>query len=50
LAQALAEMKSEKPKVAKVVIQEPEQGTTTATTTITAVSTRPRAKGIVFHE
>ncbi|GJR11159.1 putative reverse transcriptase, RNA-dependent DNA polymerase [Tanacetum coccineum] len=54
LAQALAEMKSTKPKVAKVVIQEPEQGTTllttTASTTITAVSTRPRAKGIVFHE
>ncbi|GKE27350.1 hypothetical protein Tco_1442734, partial [Tanacetum coccineum] len=48
---------SAKPKADKVVIQEPEQGTTTPTlttttaaTTITAVSTRPRAKGIVIHE
>ncbi|GJU93634.1 hypothetical protein Tco_1318390 [Tanacetum coccineum] len=57
LAQALAELKSAKPKADKVVIQEPEQGTTTPTlttttdaTTITAVSTRPRAKGLVIHE
>ncbi|GJS50662.1 putative reverse transcriptase domain-containing protein [Tanacetum coccineum] len=46
--------KSVKPKVSKVVIQELEQGTTLLTTTddtiITAVSTRPKAKGIVFHE
>ncbi|GKG42336.1 hypothetical protein Tco_0476634, partial [Tanacetum coccineum] len=41
----------------KVVIQEPEQGTTTPTlttttdaTTIIAISTRPRAKGLVIHE
>ncbi|GKB85226.1 hypothetical protein Tco_0957498 [Tanacetum coccineum] len=46
-----------KPKAAKVVIQELEQGTTTPTlttttaaTTTTAVSTRPRAKGLVIHE
>ncbi|GKB62358.1 hypothetical protein Tco_0918544 [Tanacetum coccineum] len=58
LAQALAELKSAKPKADKVVIQEPEQGTTTtptlttttAATTIIADSTRPKAKGIVFHE
>ncbi|GJS01567.1 hypothetical protein Tco_0318075 [Tanacetum coccineum] len=57
LAQALVELKSAKPKANKVVIQEPEQGTTTPTLTtttdaiiITAVSTRPRAKGIVIHE
>ncbi|GKG51832.1 hypothetical protein Tco_0544470, partial [Tanacetum coccineum] len=54
LAQALAELKSEKPKADKVVIQELEQGTTTtptlttttAATTIIADSTRPKAKGI----
>ncbi|GKE27582.1 hypothetical protein Tco_1442966, partial [Tanacetum coccineum] len=57
LAQTLAELKSAKPKADKVVIQEPEQGTTTPalpTTTdaiiITAASTRPRAKGLVIHE
>ncbi|GJQ95259.1 putative ribonuclease H-like domain-containing protein [Tanacetum coccineum] len=59
LAQALAELKSAKPKANKVVIQEPEQGTatttltlttTTATTTIIADIIRPKAKGIVFHE
>ncbi|GKC85693.1 hypothetical protein Tco_1141410 [Tanacetum coccineum] len=57
LAQALAELKSAKPKVDKVVIQELEQGTTTSTvttttvaTTITTASTRPKAKGIVIHE
>ncbi|GJX30447.1 hypothetical protein Tco_0238526 [Tanacetum coccineum] len=54
LAQSLAELKSAKPKADKVVIQEPEQGTTTPTlttttdaTTIIAISTRPRAKGLV---
>ncbi|GJZ30738.1 putative ribonuclease H-like domain-containing protein [Tanacetum coccineum] len=53
LAQALAELKSEKPKADKFVIQEPEQGTTTPTLTtttvaitITAASTRPRSKGL----
>ncbi|GJU56200.1 hypothetical protein Tco_1229914 [Tanacetum coccineum] len=57
LAQALAELKSAKPKADKVVIQEPKQGTTTPTlttttnaTTITTVSIRPRAKGLVIHE
>ncbi|GJY38516.1 hypothetical protein Tco_0424880 [Tanacetum coccineum] len=59
LAQALAELKSAKPKAHKVVIQELEQGTTTTTLTITttiaattfrADSTRPKAKGIVFHQ
>ncbi|GJZ80589.1 hypothetical protein Tco_0645583, partial [Tanacetum coccineum] len=57
LAQALAELKSAKPKADKVVIQEPEQGTTTLTlttttdaTTIISVSTRPRAKGLVIHK
>ncbi|GJW94911.1 putative ribonuclease H-like domain-containing protein [Tanacetum coccineum] len=50
LAQALAELKSAKPKADKVVIQEPEYGTTTTTTAaiiITAASSRPKAKGIV---
>ncbi|GKA07360.1 putative ribonuclease H-like domain-containing protein [Tanacetum coccineum] len=42
LAQALAELRSAKPKI---VVQEPVQSTTT-----TAPSTIPRAKGIVFHE
>ncbi|GKC69106.1 hypothetical protein Tco_1114989 [Tanacetum coccineum] len=53
----LTELKSAKPKADKVMIQEPEQGTTTPTlttttaaTTITTVSTRPRAKGLVIHE
>nr|GEZ00943.1 hypothetical protein [Tanacetum cinerariifolium]GEZ22851.1 hypothetical protein [Tanacetum cinerariifolium] len=57
LAKALMEIKSEKPKADKVVIQEPEQGTTTTTltittiaTTITAASTRPKAKVLVIHE
>ncbi|GKA70410.1 putative ribonuclease H-like domain-containing protein [Tanacetum coccineum] len=57
LAQALAELKSAKPKADKVVIQEPEQGTTTLTlttitaaTTITAVSIRPRAKGLTGED
>ncbi|GJR65974.1 ribonuclease H-like domain-containing protein [Tanacetum coccineum] len=42
LAQALAELKSAKPKV---VIQDPVQGTTT-----TAPTTRPKVKGIVIQE
>ncbi|GKF82347.1 hypothetical protein Tco_0244003, partial [Tanacetum coccineum] len=57
LAQALAELKSTKPKTAKVVVHEPEQGTTTPTlttttaaTTITTASTRPKTKGIIIHE
>ncbi|GKD44364.1 hypothetical protein Tco_1269009 [Tanacetum coccineum] len=52
LAQALAALKSEKPKADKVMIQEPEQGTirTTAATTVTAASTRPKAKGLIIHE
>ncbi|GKG07986.1 hypothetical protein Tco_0333818, partial [Tanacetum coccineum] len=35
----------------KVMIQEPEQGivTTTAATTVTVASTRPRAKGLIIH-
>ncbi|GJT53392.1 hypothetical protein Tco_0988446 [Tanacetum coccineum] len=56
-AQALAELKSAKPKADKVVIQEPEHGTTTTTittttdaTTITAASIKPKAKGIVMQE
>ncbi|GKF09273.1 hypothetical protein Tco_0043497 [Tanacetum coccineum] len=47
LAQALAALKSAKPKADKVVIQESEQGiitTTTTATTVTAASTRPKAK------
>ncbi|GJW47335.1 uncharacterized mitochondrial protein-like protein [Tanacetum coccineum] len=53
LAQALAELKSAKPKADKVMIQEPEQGTTTTTTGATIIiagSTRPKAKGLVIHE
>ncbi|GKC56032.1 hypothetical protein Tco_1083630 [Tanacetum coccineum] len=56
LAQALTKLKSAKPKVDKVVIEELEQGTTittlttTAATTITAASTRPKVKGVVIHE
>ncbi|GJY10552.1 putative reverse transcriptase domain-containing protein [Tanacetum coccineum] len=52
LSQALAKLKSVKPKADKVVIQEAEQDTTTttlttttATTTISASSTKPKAKG-----
>ncbi|GJU28744.1 putative ribonuclease H-like domain-containing protein [Tanacetum coccineum] len=52
LAQALAGLKSAKPKVDKIVIQEPEQGTTTPTlitTTdairITAVKVQDKGKG-----
>ncbi|GJY14468.1 hypothetical protein Tco_0384890, partial [Tanacetum coccineum] len=53
LAQALAELKSAKPKADKVVIQEPEQGKTTTTTLatiITATRTRPKAKGLVIYK
>ncbi|GKE21705.1 hypothetical protein Tco_1433217, partial [Tanacetum coccineum] len=53
LAQALAALKSAKPKADKVMLQEPEQGTITTTTaaiTVTAASTRPKAKGLVIHE
>ncbi|GKF10024.1 hypothetical protein Tco_0044248 [Tanacetum coccineum] len=53
LAQALAALKSVKPKADKVILQEPEQGTITATTaptTVTYASTRPKAKGLVIHE
>ncbi|GJT03707.1 hypothetical protein Tco_0838169 [Tanacetum coccineum] len=49
LAQALAALKSAKPKADKVMLQEPEHGTittTTAATTVTAASTRPKAKGL----
>ncbi|GKA04648.1 hypothetical protein Tco_0683768 [Tanacetum coccineum] len=46
LAQALAELKSAKPKAVKVVIQEPKQGTTTTTpTTIISVPKPPQDKG-----
>nr|GEY05094.1 hypothetical protein [Tanacetum cinerariifolium] len=47
LAKALMEIKSAKPKAVKVVIQKPEQGTTT---TITATSSRLKAKWFVIHE
>ncbi|GJS65844.1 hypothetical protein Tco_0680408 [Tanacetum coccineum] len=52
LAQALAELKSAKPKADKVVIQEPEQGTTTTPTTIISVPKPPqdKGKGIMIEE
>ncbi|GKB71913.1 hypothetical protein Tco_0933325, partial [Tanacetum coccineum] len=53
LAQALAALKSAKPKADKVMLQELEQGTitiTTTATTVTAASTRPKAKGFLIHE
>nr|GEV81388.1 hypothetical protein [Tanacetum cinerariifolium] len=51
LAKSLMEIKSEKPKAVKVVIQETEQGTTTTTPTIiAAASLRPKAKRLVIHE
>nr|GEX96682.1 hypothetical protein [Tanacetum cinerariifolium] len=53
LAQALTALKSAKPKAVKVVVQEPEQGTTittTAATTPTPANARPRAKRHVIHE
>ncbi|GKC16777.1 hypothetical protein Tco_1013559 [Tanacetum coccineum] len=49
LAQALAALKSAKPKADKVLLQEPDQGTittTTAATIVTAASKRPKAKGL----
>ncbi|GJT32591.1 hypothetical protein Tco_0923010 [Tanacetum coccineum] len=53
----LEKLKSATPKADKVMIQEPEQGTTTPTLTtttaaitITAVRIRPRAKGLVIHK
>ncbi|GKC32602.1 hypothetical protein Tco_1039896 [Tanacetum coccineum] len=49
LAQALASLKSAKPKADKVMLQEPEQGTiptTTVATIVAAASTRPKAKGL----
>nr|GFD33178.1 hypothetical protein [Tanacetum cinerariifolium] len=57
LAKSLMKIKNEKPKADKVLIQEPDQGTTTTTlttttaaTTITTASTRPKDKGPVIHE
>ncbi|GJQ92561.1 hypothetical protein Tco_0003700 [Tanacetum coccineum] len=53
LAQALAELKRAKPKAHKVLIQEPEQGTTTTTpTTIIYVPKAPqdKGKGIMIEE
>nr|GEY78305.1 hypothetical protein [Tanacetum cinerariifolium] len=49
MAQALAALKSTKPKV---VLQEQEVSTTipSAATTVTTAVLNPRAKGIVFHE
>ncbi|GKC68892.1 hypothetical protein Tco_1114775 [Tanacetum coccineum] len=49
--QSLATLKSAKPKADKVMLQEPEQGTitTTAATTVTVASTRPKAKGLVIQ-
>ncbi|GJY51042.1 hypothetical protein Tco_0441889 [Tanacetum coccineum] len=49
LAQALAALKSAKPKADKVMLQELEHGiitTTTAATAVTTASTRPKAKGL----
>ncbi|GKE47418.1 hypothetical protein Tco_1478676, partial [Tanacetum coccineum] len=53
LAQALAELKSAKPKAVKIMIQEPKQGTTTTTpTTIIYVPKPPqdKGKGIMIKE
>ncbi|GJT08583.1 hypothetical protein Tco_0843045 [Tanacetum coccineum] len=53
LAQALAELKSAKPKAGKVVIQEPKQGITTTTpTTIIPIPKHPqdKGKGIMIEE
>ncbi|GJZ21502.1 hypothetical protein Tco_0558541 [Tanacetum coccineum] len=49
LAQALAELKSAKPK-ATTITTTPTLTTITVATIIIAVSTRPRAKGLVIHE
>ncbi|GJY30045.1 hypothetical protein Tco_0405812 [Tanacetum coccineum] len=53
LAQALAELKSIKPKANRVLIQEPEQGTTTTTPTTTIPVPKPpqdKGKGIMIKE
>ncbi|GJW56501.1 putative ribonuclease H-like domain-containing protein [Tanacetum coccineum] len=53
LAQALAELKSVKPKAVKVVIQEIEQGTTTTTPTTIIYEPKPprdKGKGIMIEE
>ncbi|GJT95599.1 putative ribonuclease H-like domain-containing protein, partial [Tanacetum coccineum] len=53
LAQALAELKSAKPKADKIMIQEPEHGTTTTTpTTIIPILKPPqdKDKGIMIEE
>ncbi|GJX41437.1 hypothetical protein Tco_0256427 [Tanacetum coccineum] len=58
LAQALAALKSAKVQEKANVVEEPSESitatptltTTTAATIITAVSTRPKAKGLVIHE
>ncbi|GJT79574.1 hypothetical protein Tco_1053916 [Tanacetum coccineum] len=58
LAQALAALKSEKVQEKANVVEEPSESitttptltTTSAATTITAVCTRPRAKGLVIHK
>ncbi|GJW36941.1 hypothetical protein Tco_0059861 [Tanacetum coccineum] len=53
LAQALASLKSTKPKADKVMLQEPEHGTITTTTiatTVTGASTIPKVKVLVIHE
>ncbi|GJS90285.1 hypothetical protein Tco_0772921 [Tanacetum coccineum] len=58
LAQALAALKSAKVQEKANVVEDPSESitkiptltTTTGATTITAISTRPRAKGLVIHE
>ncbi|GKB04271.1 hypothetical protein Tco_0832414 [Tanacetum coccineum] len=53
LAQALAELKSAKPKADKVVIQEPEQGTTTPIVSSqqpSQVKAQDKGKGIMVEE
>ncbi|GJW96329.1 putative ribonuclease H-like domain-containing protein [Tanacetum coccineum] len=53
LAQALTELKIAKPKAVKVVIQEPEQGTTTTTPTIIIYVPKlpqDKGKGIMIEE
>ncbi|GJU31102.1 hypothetical protein Tco_1174691 [Tanacetum coccineum] len=58
LAQALAALKSEKVQEKANVVEEPSESITTtptitttiAATTITTISTRPRAKGLVIHK
>ncbi|GKD93076.1 hypothetical protein Tco_1372913 [Tanacetum coccineum] len=50
LAQALAALKSAKPKADKVMLQEPEHGTIITTTTATTDNIKLKAKGLVIHE